>query len=289
MPLRPDRLFAFLIASALMAACATHTYIPSNAVMPTALPSSAAAPAAVKFSPASSAFVADQGPQTIALAVAVNDASGAAITGNYATPITVSVTDSGAHVTLSLDGTTKASSVTLSSSTDASKIKVFYDGNAAAGYSAKIGVTAPAAASATLNAFTVSGGAGYASKTVGLAANHQVTLTAAEANFSGTFTATNTCSNTAVVSSPVQSGASAQITVTGGLAVGSCAVTISDGSTQYPAITVNNAVDGASPAPLPSQTSGGNINGGSTPLPLPTPSGNPGGVGTTPSPLPLPT
>jgi len=279
MPLRPDRLFAFLIASAFIAACSTHTTIPSSAI----------APAAVKFSPASSAFVADQGPQTIALSVAPTDASGTAITGNYTTPITVSVTDSGAHVALSLDGTTKAASVTLNSSTDASKLKVLYDGNAAAGYSAKIGVTAPAAASATLNAFTVSGGAGYASKTVGLAANHQVTLTAAEANFSGTFTATNTCSNTAVVSNVVQSGTSAQISVTGGLTGGSCTVTITDGSTQYPAITVNTTLDGASPAPLPAQTPGGNVNGGSTPLPLPTSSGNPGGVGTTPSPLPLPT
>lgn len=247
-------------------------------------------PSTVTLSPATSVFTGDQGTQSPKLAISVKDATGAEISGTYSVPVVLSVSDTGAHTLLSVGGT-PATSVSVTSSTDAAALAVSYDGKGGAGYSATISAASPAAA-ATLNAMTVSATPGYTELTGDLLsiANHTATFTVSEANFTGAFTLTpsTACTDgTAAVTSPIAAGV---FTVVGGLTTANCTLTVGDGTFSYPVINVQNTVDGASPVPIPTPTSPtGTGGGGSTPLPLPSPSSSPGSVGSSPTPLPLPT
>ena len=223
-------------------------------------------PATLTFAASSVPFVADQGAQTIAIGPTIKDASGQIIVGTYATPVTVTVADTGNHTALSTGGSA-AASIILGSSTDASALNALYDGKASGTYSFAL---ASGSASETYNGFTISGPSSYGHSALATTATVQSTLTINEANFTGTFTQSNTCSNTAVVNTVVQQGATATLGIVGALNAGTCTVTISDGTLSYPVITISNTVSG-------------------TPLPLPTGSGPPGGVAPSSSPLPLPT
>jgi len=77
---------------------------------------------------------ANGSPHSAGLALIVTDASGAPISGTYATPIAVSLSESGGsgHTQLVLNGTPVGTSATLTSSSDT--LGLSYDGGGAAGY-----------------------------------------------------------------------------------------------------------------------------------------------------------
>lgn len=77
---------------------------------------------------------ANGSPHSAGLALIVTDASGATISGTYATPISVSLAESGGsgHTQLVLNGTPVGSSASLSSSSDT--LALAYDGGGAPGY-----------------------------------------------------------------------------------------------------------------------------------------------------------
>ena len=175
---------------------------------------------------------------TVSLATTtVRDAAGNTIAGAYAAPIAVTVTDTGAHVTLSIDGgTTKSASVNLTSSTDASNLTAYYDGAGSAGYVATLTFSASGVTSATstLNRFGIAGAATFGTPTFTLGAPsnlafsapaQQLQLTASEANFAGAFSVkSSTCGGIAAVGSTPPT-----FTVTSST-FGTCVVTITDGT-----------------------------------------------------------
>ncbi len=168
---------------------------------------------------------------------AVHDAAGNTIVGAYDAPIAVAVTDTGAHVTLSIDGgTTKSASVNLASSTDASNLTAYYDGGGSAGYVATMTFSASGVTSATstLSRFGIAGTATFGTPTFAVgspfhaafaAPAQQLQLTASEANFSGSFSVkSSTCGGIAAVGSTPPTFALTSSTF------GTCVVTITDGT-----------------------------------------------------------
>lgn len=243
-------------------------------------------PASVQIGAKAVTFIGDRGPIATAVPAIVKDAAGQTIVGAFSAPVAVASNET--HTTLALGTGPGAASVSLTSSGDAANLTAKYDGLGSAGYTATISASAPVA-SLQLNAMTVSGTPYYLAPTLGISANHQATFTVTEANFAGTFVQSTTCTGAAVVSAFTQSANAATLTVTGGLTTANCTITIGDGTFTYPAITVQNTVDGSSPVPLPSPTSSTGATGTtSSPVPLPTGS-SVGSVGASPSPVPLPT
>ena len=117
-------------------------------------------PASVAVATASQGVLAGAATTVSLATTIVTDAAGNTIVGAYSSPITVAVSDSGAHTALSIDGgATKSATVSLSSSTDASNLNAYYDGGGSAGYVATVTFSGAGVASAasTLNRFTVAG------------------------------------------------------------------------------------------------------------------------------------
>ncbi|MDP9110278.1 MAG: hypothetical protein M3M96_01400, partial [Candidatus Eremiobacteraeota bacterium] len=138
----------------------------------------------------------DEGPAQAHVSLAVKDAKGTQITGSYVSPVTVSVTSGTPHVLLSIDGVTKATSVTVRTSTDAANLNAYYDGNGGAGYAAALNASATGASPspAMVNTITVSGSVVFGSspayaagKASFTAPSQQLKLTASETNFNGAF------------------------------------------------------------------------------------------------------
>lgn len=198
-------------------------------------------------------------PSAVSLSTTtVHDAAGNAIVGAYAIPVVVTVSDTGTHTMLSIDGgVTKAASVNLGSSTDASNLSAYYDGGGSAGYVATLtfsgtGVTA---ATMTLNRFGVAGAGTFGTPTFTVgspfraafsAPAQQLQLTASEANFTGAFSVkSSTCGGIAAVGSTPPT-----FTVTSST-FGTCVVTITDGTLDAVINTSANVTQSGGTVPPP--------------------------------------
>ena len=191
----------------------------------------------------------------------VSDAAGNIIVGAFATPVAVSVTDTGAHTMLSINGgATRAASLVLASPTDASNLKAYYDGGGAAGYSATVSYsgTGVTTTTTTINRFGISGAvsfgtptftAGTPSAAAFSAPAQQITLTASESNFTGSFgVQSSTCGAIAAIAST-----SPTFKVTSS-SFGTCAVTISDGTLNAVVNVTANETQSGVTVPPPSGT-----------------------------------
>jgi len=172
--------------------------------------------------------------QSFAVPLGIADASGTAIVGALSAPLTVGVTDTGGHVTLSIDGgTTKAASVQIQSSTDAAALEAYYDGAAGAGYSATITASGvPTSADTFVSVLGVTATAGFGTPHFSggsadfTAPSQQLVLSPTEPHFAGSITeGTNTCGGFVTVA---PSGA--DFTATSVLPTASCHVDFTDGS-----------------------------------------------------------
>jgi hypothetical protein len=154
-------------------------------------------------------------------------------TDTYANPITLTVSAGGSDTALSLNGTTAASSVTLTKSSDG--VTVAYDGAAASGYSATIGASASGATGATATFAPLFATPRSLSFT---AASQTQTVALSESGFTGTFAAAVTnagstaCPSGAVTLGTIASGSPASLTVTSGSTTATgCTIAISDATT----------------------------------------------------------
>jgi len=215
-------------------------------------------PATPAFATARNVALLNGTTTQFAVPVGVKDASGTAIVGAYSSPLTASVSDSGGHTTLSIDGgTTRSASVQLTSSTDAAALVEYYDGGGSAGYGATVSVsgTGTSGASTLLDSFAITGTVGfgtpnYASNAAKFTAPGQILfLTPHEPGFAGTFGRSDTCSGNVTVA---PSGSDFELlSVT---ATSTCHVDISDGSLTFSVPVTVTTTGGSIGIPPPSGT-----------------------------------
>jgi hypothetical protein len=186
---------ANVLATGILAAFAvTAGTLNTFAVTLSGTPATVAFPATLLMSTGTSAAVSD--------APTVRDTAGNAIIGTYAAPVTVSVSDTGAHTRIGLSSGTPAASVVLNSSSDAALVQLAYDGNGGTSYAATLtpsgGVSTIASTLPAFGASAVLGGgaAGAGATLTGVlptvaftAGSQSVTYTVSLPGFSGTFVA----------------------------------------------------------------------------------------------------
>jgi virginiamycin B lyase len=185
----------------------------------------------------------------IGLSINAEDFGGQTILGTanspYVNPIVVTLTSGGAHASLIKNGGSPGTSVELDSHADHASIS--YDGNAAAGYSIGVSVSAAGATATTgtlqisplivtsVNYFTT------LDSTLGFTAPGQATtVDIGEVNGSGGYTlGTTACSGIATFGSISGSGASATLPASAGTGPGTgCVVSITDAQTTTTQINV---------------------------------------------------
>ncbi len=214
-------------------------------------------PASVGFASGRNVALLDGTPASFAVPLGVHDASSTAIVGAFATPITASVSDSGGHTLLSIDGgTTKAASVQLLSSTDAAALVEYYDGGGIAGYGADVSASVGTASDQTvLDTFGITGTVGFGTPTYAsnaakfTAPGQQLFLTPSESGFAGTFSQSDTCAGNLTVSPSGSDYDLLSVTATS-----TCHVDISDGTLTFSVAVSVTTTGGSIGIPPPSGT-----------------------------------
>lgn len=215
-------------------------------------------PAAPSFSTARNVGLQNGTTTHVAIPVGVKDASGTSIVGAYSSPLTASVTDSGGHTTLSIDGgATKAASVQLASSTDAAGLVEYYDGGGGTGYGATIDVSGAGTttASSALDAFGITGTVGFGTPTYATSAatftapSQQLLLSPFEHGFAGTFSESDTCAGF-LTTAP----AGSDYHLTSIAPTASCHVDFSDGTSTFAVPITVTTTGGSIGIPPPSGT-----------------------------------
>ena len=182
------------------------------------------------------------------LAVSAFDADGQAISAGaqdpYADPITLSVSDTGGnHTTLSRNGGTPSSSVTISQSSDT--IVVAYDGGGAAGYYATVSATASGAAAAATAGFDSFNATLTLVSFVGTTSPQTETVVEPHHTGPAVVTLPPSCANVTTSGPVTDDGSTETFVLSAGTLAGQCYVTASsETSTANVPIKVVNQVPG---------------------------------------------